>query len=456
MGLGIRIAGGAAALVLLGGGAFGGSQLVSLAEVGSGYKAKILCSEVFVAGRAEADVNASEFAGINPVLDYVRAQADPTKKEVRASLFGLGARRAVYRDGVGCTLTGGQAPEPFDLPARPRASGEWIPPSVLDGEVENDGRSIPGLEDILEAATASSSADYAGTRALVVIRDGRLVGESYAAGFSPETRFLSWSMAKSVTSALIGVLVGEGLIDPAAPASVPEWGKPGDPRAGITIEHLLHMSSGLAFSEEYDAPSSDVVTMLYRSSDMAAFAASKALAHDPGAVFAYSSGTTNILQRLMRASLSENGRSYLSFAHEALFDRIGVGSAMFEPDASGVQVGSSYLYATARDWARLGQLYLDDGVWAGQRVLPEGWVEYSRRPAPASKGDYGAHIWLNGDAEDPMFPGLPSDVFAFSGHDGQYVVIVPDKRLVIVRLGLTRTNALDAVRPVLRSIYEAA
>lgn len=456
MGLWIRIAGAAAGLVLLGGGAFGGSQLVGLAEVGSGYKAKILCSEIFVAGRAEADVNASEFAGINPVLDYVRAKADPAKKEVRASLFGLGARRAVYRDGVGCTLTGGQTPEPFDLPARTRASGEWIPTSVADAPAESDDLSMAGIGDILEAATDASSADYAGTRALVVIRDGRLVGESYAAGFSSETRFLSWSMAKSVTSALIGVLVGEGLIDPRAPAGVPEWSEPGDPRAGITVEHLLHMSSGLAFSEEYDAPSSDVVTMLYRSPDMAAFAASKALSHDPGAMFAYSSGTTNILQRLLRTRLNEHGRSYLSFAYDALFDRIGANSAIIEPDASGVLVGSSYLYATARDWARLGQLYLDDGMWSGQRVLPEGWVEYSRRPAPASKGEYGAHIWLNGDAEDPMFPGLPSDAFAFSGHDGQYVVMIPDKRLVIVRLGLTRTNALEAVRPVLKSIYEAS
>lgn len=459
MGAGIRILGAFAAIAILGGAAYGGAQLNGLAEVGSGYKAKILCSEVFVAGRSEADVIASEFAGINPVLDYVKANVDRERNEVRASLMGLGARRALYREGVGCTLVGAKAPEPVSLSSRPASSGEW---EGVYGNVDGplgasdlSAASGEGLAALLAAATDRQADGYDGTRALVVIRKGDLIAESYASGFGPDTRFLSWSMAKSVTSALVGILSGEGVLDVNDPVGAPEWSDAGDPRAAITVEQMLRMSSGLAFSEDYDAPSSDVVSMLYRSDDMAAFAASKPLADPPGSVFAYSSGSTNILQRMIRLRLNEAGRSYSNFAHEALFDRIGMGSAIFEPDASGVLTGSSYLYATARDWARLGQLYLDDGVWRGQRVLPEGWVAYSRRAAPASRGEYGAHIWLNGDASDPMFPGVPGNAFAFSGHDGQYVVVIPDKQLVIVRLGLTRSNALDAVRPLVRSIYDA-
>jgi len=453
---------GASALSGLGALGIGYVQLNALAEVGSGYRAKILCSEVFVAGRTAEQVNASEFSGINPALDYVGVEVDADSREVRASLLGVGARTAVFREGLGCTLTDGGDPVALAPPAPAPAGEDWPQalassgdPGAEPGEAPPPARDYSGVLSAVDAAFSDGDGASPGVRAVLVIQDGRLVAERYAQGFDRRTRFLSWSMAKSVNAALMGVLAGEGLIDPKAPALAPEWSAPDDPRRAITIEHLLHMSSGLAFSEDYDATDSDVVRMLYAEGDMAAFAAGKPLAHAPGEVFDYSSGTSNILSRIVRDRLLAAGRSYEAFPRTALFDRIGMSSAVFEPDHAGVFSASSYVYATARDWARFGWLYLNDGVFNGQRVLPEGWVAYSRTPAPASDGDYGAQIWINGSEADPFFKELPDDVFLFSGHDGQYVVMIPDKNAVIVRLGLTREGALDATRPLVEAVYKA-
>jgi hypothetical protein len=441
------------AAAAIGAAGIGYVQLNALAEVGAGYRAKILCSEVFVAGRTAEEVDASEFAGINPALDYVGVSADLDARVVTASLMGLGARRAVYREGLGCTLADGGQPASLAPPAPAASAHEWPLAAATPDDTGTAVRDYAAVRAAVDAAFADGDGASPGIRAALVIQDGRIVAERYADGFGPDTRFLSWSMAKSVNAALLGVLVGDGLIDPAAPAALPEWSKAGDPRAAITVEHLLHMSSGLAFSEDYDATDSDVVRMLYAEGDMAGFAARKPLAATPGEVFYYSSGTSNILSRLVRDRLVAAGRSYEAFPRTALFDRIGMTSAVFEPDHTGVFAASSYVYATARDWARMGSLYLNDGVFEGVRVLPEGWVGYSRTPAPASDRDYGAQIWLNGSEKDPFFTGLPDDVFLFSGHDGQYVVMIPDKNAIIVRLGLTRTGALDATRPMVEAIY---
>jgi len=281
------------------------------------------------------------------------------------------------------------------------------------------------------------------TRGVVVVYKGRIIAERYAPGFSQDMPLAGWSMAKSVTNALIGILVGEGKLVLHDPAPVPQWRAPADPRSNITLDQLLRMCSGLDFGEDYANPLQDVTRMLFYSGDVAAFAASKPLKSLPGSSWSYASGTTNIIARLIRQASGETEDDYFSFPRHALFDRIGMHSAIIEPDAAGTFVGSSFAYATARDWARFGLLYLQDGVWEGKRVLPEGWVQYSVTPAlSAPQKEYGAHFWLkvpppfNSSANPP--PSLPADTFHMIGHEGQFVSVVPSRQLVVVRLGLTR------------------
>jgi CubicO group peptidase (beta-lactamase class C family) len=265
-------------------------------------------------------------------------------------------------------------------------------------------------------------------------------------------------MAKSVMNALVGVAVKRGIITLDQPARIPEWTAPGDARGRITVNDLLRMSSGLRFEEGSADPSSDLLTMLYDAGDMASVAVNQPLDAAPGTRWKYSSGTTVILSRLLRNVLGED--DYRRFPYAALFEPLGMTSAVMEADASGTFVGSSYMYATARDWARFGQLYLQDGFWNGVRLLPDEWVQYTRTPAPAAPDSiYGGHFWLRTPAEyrGPAAT-LPPGVFHAVGHEGQFLTIVPSYDAVIVRLGRTRhpeawahdrfvAAVLDALRP---------
>jgi len=266
-------------------------------------------------------------------------------------------------------------------------------------------------------------------------------------------------MAKSVTNALVGILVGQGKLSLEEPASVPEWSHPSDPRHSITLDQLLRMSSGLEFGEGYGASTSDVAIMLFNSRDMAAFAASKPLEAEPDSVWHYSSGTTNIICRMMRDAVGGPHQEYLEFPRRALSDRIGMRSAVFEPDASGTLVGSSHVYASPRDWARFGLLYLQDGVWQGERILPEGWVAYSSTPSPtAPLGQYGAHFYTNpanaARKTDRTWPDLPEFYYA-SGLEGQKVVIIPSHNLVVVRLGYTENPEAWDMGALIGDVLEA-
>jgi len=245
-------------------------------------------------------------------------------------------------------------------------------------------------------------------------------------------------MSKSVAALLAGVLVGEGRLAVDAPAPLAAWRASADARGAITVAQLLQMSSGLAFDEDYANPLSDVVVMLFGTGDAAGFAAAKPLAHAPGSHWAYASGTTNVLMRVLRERIGDE-RAYLGLPRRALLDRIGASGTLIEADAAGTFVGSSLVYATARDWARFGLLVLDDGAWNGARVLPEGWVRFMTAAAPAApEREYAAHWWLKldpnrGPKGKPRR--LPHDAFHAAGHGGQYVTVVPSRRAVIVRLG---------------------
>ncbi|RPJ19201.1 MAG: class C beta-lactamase-related serine hydrolase, partial [Desulfobacteraceae bacterium] len=420
--------------------------------IGTGYAARYICSSVFISHRDPQITYREDVAPINPLAGIIDVEIDSAQKKVVASSFGLFKSTALYREGCGCTLVTGTteaemrkqsfmsleaASAASRVSAAPWPGGEGASAESLVGEVN-----IEKLKAALDAAFVESDPQKKKmTRAVVVVYDGKLVGEKYAPGFDKNTALLGWSMSKSVTNALVGILVRQGKLRIKEPPPVPEWQKAGDPRKSITLDQLLRMSSGLKFDETYE-PLHDVTDMLYRSYDFAAYAAGKPMETDPESKWVYSSGTANIIARIVRQTAEKDYPRYYDFLRKELFAKIGMHSAVPEPDASGTFVGSSYMFATPRDWARFGLLYLQDGVWGGERILPEGWVKYSATPTPkAPQGQYGALFWLNAGTEsnpkDRMWPDAPRDAFAAKGYQEQSVVIIPSKKLVIVRFGAT-------------------
>jgi CubicO group peptidase (beta-lactamase class C family) len=415
------------------------TRLWRIAAIGSAYKAKVLSSIIFGAGRAIDPQRAAEISAESyRLLRLIRARVNRAEGSVTASFLGLRPRSAVYRSGLGATLMDPRKDNSELVEGSgPRTTGLQSARSLVPWP---EGQGSAALRKVVDdALTEPDPKKLRRTRAIVVVQDGRIIAERYAEGFSETTPFSGWSMTKSVLSALIGILVGEGRLSLQDKHLVAQW-PAADPRAAITLEDLLRMRSGLKFSEVYSDFSSDVIEMLFNRSDTAAYAASQPLQFPPGSTWSYSSGTTNILSAVARRVVGES--DYLRWPRQSLFERIGMSSAVIEPDASGTFVGSSFMLATARDWARFGQLYLQGGLWEGQRILPDGWVRFSTSPTPQSpEGVYGAHWWLKLRPElggaTPAASRLPADAFFAVGHEAQTLTVVPSLRLVVVRLGLS-------------------
>jgi len=286
------------------------------------------------------------------------------------------------------------------------------------------------------------------TYALLVIKEGKLIYERYDAGANAIYMQYSWSMAKSVTHALVGILLSQGKIDLYEPVAVPEWQEDGDPRSQITLDHLLRMSSGLAFNEDYvDGQASDVIPMLMGDGrdDAGAYAANKPALHPPGRHWSYSSGTTNIICRLLRDVVGNGSTGMSAFMEKYLFGPLGMRTPTPRFDTSGTFVGSSFLFAIPQDFARFGYLYLRDGIWDGQRILPEGWVDYARSPSYQDENEaYGAHWWLRPD----------TSWFMASGYDGQRILVAPDKDVMVVRCGRTNVEFIDPIWNRMNEIVE--
>ena len=410
-----------------------------LPVAGSGWVAKRACSAVFVSGRS-LDRAPEVFPPI-PVSVDVPVEIDERARTATAWFVGRFApSTARYREGLGCTLDPPDgSPAPLgDRRIAPRPRPEPLPEAPPD----------PAIEAAIDFAFEEAR-DGFGTRAVVVLHRGRVVGERYAEGFTRDTRLTGWSANKSVTSAIVGTLVDDGRIDLHAPVGLPEWRTPGDPRAALTWDHLLRMSSGLAFSENYAIPSSDAIQMLFGSERAARgrYAASLALEHPIDTHWSYSSGTTNLLQyAILERVFDGDLDAYLRYPHERLFGPAGMASALLEPDASGVYVGSSHGYMTARDWARFGLLFLNEGRVGDRVVLSSEWVRYSATPTPTNeRGIYGAQWWLNADPAEGerRMPKLAPNIMIASGFEGQYVFVVPDDDLVVVRLGLDLGERVD-------------
>jgi CubicO group peptidase (beta-lactamase class C family) len=413
-------------------------------EIALGSAAKRLCSSVFVSGRSRDHVLAEEleredFRGIEFDLDH---------SSVTASAGGMQVK-VLHRGPLGCTLLKGDTPAAaIDLdrimPLKGNADLEWP-----QGNRVTLPESVPGID--LQAVNTAVDAAFEDlepgqnvrTRAVLVIHKGKIIAERYAAPFHADMPQLGWSMTKTITGALTGLMAADGLLDISAPAAIDDWRKNPDPRGSITLENLLQMSSGLRFSEVYTSGSmSDVILMLYTTGDTGNFALEQPLEHLPDSHWYYSSGTTNIIARIQKDRFTDI-HDYLNYPRERLFNKLGMTSAVLEPDESGTYVGSSYMYATPRDWAKFGLLHLQDGIWNGERVLPEGWVDYSITPATAApEGNYGAQIWLNAgkDGKRPM-PALSASMYYLSGFEGQNVVMLPEHDLIVLRMGLTTSGA---------------
>lgn len=416
----------------------------------SGYGAKNLCSCVFVAGRQPEDVINNELGSASPLLKMGTYTVDYVDSSATGKVFGMASKKAVYRKGLGCTLVSEISEstlrgQKFLLAQRPKMNQDTVlwPMGNRMADSLPSGVNLDRMNrSIAKAFEENNLKKPKNTRAVVVLYKGQMVAEKYADGFDADTRLIAWSMTKSITNALVGILVKQGQLDIYHPAPVPNWAN--DDRSKITLDQLLRASSGLDWEENYGGPA-DATNMLYKTADMGAFAAQVPIKMKPDSVFYYSSGTTNIISWITRNTLQD---SYHAFPYNELFYKLGMYSAVMEPDASGTFVGSSYMYATARDYARFGLLYYNNGLWQGERILPEGWVEYTATPSKTAPiGEYGAQWWLNAgaadNAENKELPDVPNDCFYADGFEGQRIFIIPSKDLVVVRLGLTRSGNFD-------------
>jgi CubicO group peptidase (beta-lactamase class C family) len=403
----------------------------------TGISAKQACSLHFVSGMTLERARELYIDPLlEPALPVLRMSVDPGRNQARASLLGLYRQTAVHRPGLGCTLVHDGAA--FDRALAVPEQGAFSPlePASAHRAAHFDEVAV---ETALDDAFAGAGGSGRNTLAIAVLHQGRLVAERYAEGIGPGTPLHGWSMAKSATTALAGALAERGdvaLADPILPGQ-------GDGPA-VTLEHLLRMTSGLAMEERADGfdPNSD---MLFTEADMAAWAGLRDRPHAPGAHWQYMSGNTVLAARALQDKLGDDLREQVRGLRSLLFDPIGVHSAVLEVDESGTFQGSSYLYAGAHDWARLAQLFLQDGVWQGRRVLAEGWVDTVTRTTDGSReGAYGMGFWLgHPDAS------APDGIYYMSGFQGQYAVIVPSHELVVVRLGATNGTGTGTFKLVL-------
>ncbi|MDX3969494.1 MAG: serine hydrolase [Bradyrhizobium sp.] len=457
-----------AASIACAGLALGAVRAQDMPKVATGFVADILCAETFVSG-LDIRRNFSETNDAMPgtslitwAMDY---QVDRVRKDVTVTLFGIGRSHAVYREGLGCTLEQGAAIADVAVPAddrQPALLPEIAGPAIVPPQ-------SPELAAALDRAFAEPARPpYRRTRAVVVMKAGRIIAERYADGIGPETPLLGFSMTKSVISALIGVLVRQGKLRLDGPAPVVAWKDPDDPRHAITVDQLLRHTAGLALGSSLQASLGSafepVNRMKFVETDMAAYAASIRLETAPGTAWNYHDGNFMILSQLIRNAADGEPADALRFARRELFGPLGMRHVVLQLDGSGTIEGSTEMLASARDWARFGQLYLNDGVAGGKRILPEGWVSYSSSPTPNAWVGIGAGFWTNqGDSFGAKFRvehGWPRDAFFAKGTIGQYTIVIPSEKLVIVRLGRSPNappeadGVFDLVRDVVAATRE--
>ena len=397
----------------------------------AGYSAKNMSSSVFVAGR-EADFTDATDNNFSPV-NIADDEVDIDAKSVESSVYGLMKRKAIYREGLGSVLITKDYDEntPFLVPKRvktkmnlPFPYGELPQKDTIFQNVD-----YKKLNEVVLSAFDSLNK----TRVVLVVYKNHIIAEEYANKFDKNSKILGWSMAKSLTSAVYGVMNKQGRLNKDEFAPIDAWKK--DERSKITLNNLLQMNSGLEWEEDY-TKISDAVKMLYLEPDMTKLQIDKQFVGKPNETWCYSSGTTNLLSGILRQKFKTH-QDYLDFWYTDLIDKIGMSSMLVETDLSGNYVGSSYAWATPRDWAKFGLLYLHNGNWNGEQIISKDWVKYTRTPTNTSEGVYGAQFWLNAGGH---LPDVPKDLFFADGYQGQSVFIIPSKDLVVVRMGLSLSN----------------
>jgi CubicO group peptidase (beta-lactamase class C family) len=417
-------------------------------ELGLAGYAKVLCSAVFVSGRDpnEAARNSGYFLMPPEVEDKATWTIDRDAKIVRMSLGGL-TREAKYYGDQGCIIHQKDNPRIFFTPVPVKstlpdaASTPWPMGDAAAGGPLPEGIDRAKLDAAVEAAFGDPAALTAG---FVVVHKGRIIAERYMPGITKDTQLESWSMGKSITSTLFALLVKDGTYTIDQPAPVPLWQQPGDPRAKIRNADLLHMSSGLRFIATQDPDYTpdkgypDHFFIYTGAVNVFEYSMNKPLQFPVNSEGRYRNCDPLTIGYLVKQAVTKRGEEYLTWPQRALFDRIGIRRQVLETDPYGNFIMTGYDYGTPRNWARLGMLYLQDGVWQGQRLLPEGWAKFVSTPAPAWKQPvYGGLFWINGDGGW----NIPKDAYFMAGAGGQNTFIIPSHDLVVVRMGHFRGAA---------------
>ena len=414
----------------------------------SGFSAKSVASAHFLDNR---DLKVIE-AGDNNIhlVDLADNQIDDQEKFAEASVYGLKNRKAIYRQGLGAVLVNDDYEESksYEVPKRSVTLNTKTPFPYGDGDAEKPtftNIDYARLNKALDKAFDANAEGKKCTRAVVVVYKDKIISEKYAPGFNKNSRLLGWSMTKSITSTLFGILQKKGKLEVANPAPVKEWAN--DARKNISIHNLLQMNSGLEWEENYD-DISDVTKMLFQESNMTKSQINKPLVGKSNQTWNYSSGTTNLLSGIIRKQFKTH-QEYLDFWYSALIDKIGMHSMLVEADLDGNYIGSSYAWANARDWAKFGLLYLHNGNWNGEQLFDPSWTKYVATPTPTSNKQYGAQFWLNAGG---AMPDCPRDIYYADGFQGQRVFIIPSHDMVIVRLGYDHIDMNALVKEVIGSV----
>jgi len=415
----------------------------------SGYSAKNMSSSVFVANRSLSytDSHDNNISLINLAEDEI----DLEEKYASATVFGMMQRKAIYREGLGSVLVGDDYDNntPYLKPNRnfnkiqvPYPYGNLTEKDTIFKEVD-----YTALNKVINSFFDTGKENIKSTRAIIVLYKDHIIAEKYADGFDKNSRLLGWSMAKSILSTMYGVLEKEQKISLDSPVPVETWKN--DDRKNISYRNLLQMNSGLEWEEDYSTIS-DVTKMLFLEEDMTQSQISKLQIHPPGTHWSYSSGTTNLLSGLLRNQFHSH-QDYLDFPYKKVIDKIGMHSMILEADIKGNYVSSSYAWATARDWAKFGLLYLNNGNWNGEQIMNPSWVDFVNTPAPDSNQIYGGHFWLNAGG---VMPNVPKDAFFPNGFQGQRIVIIPSQKMVVVRLGLKDIDFDSLTSGIINSINQ--
>ena len=420
-------------IVLLIGLLYGSYFFYSRLPIINGYASKNLCSCVFVSDRTQeqAEENELNFSFIKLSSNSI----DTIEKSVTSTFLGFRPQKSFYNEKVGCALINSDENiSSFQEIDFNKEIVYYEEDTLLKINIQDQNKALiqAGENHFKE----ESGIPVKNTTALLVVHNNELIYEKYGKGFTENNRFLGWSMAKSIMSTLVGILVKEKGLDINAPLNIKEWAN--DDRKNITLNHVLHMSTGINWVEDYGSIS-DVTKMLYTHDDIYKIAINNQLEKPVGTYFEYSSGSSNILSGYIKNQFQKQ-EDYWLFPYKALFARIGMKSMILETDPKGLFVGSSYAWATARDWCRYGMLYEQEGTWNGQQILPFGWTNYTATAAKNSGGLYGAQFWLHTPEE---FPDVPSDLYFADGFHGQRIFIIPSKNLVVVRFGLSSNGPVD-------------